>query len=83
MMVMMVVMVMMMMVMIMMVICSTSGCSRLLLVASHWNTAPFSSSLTTRLMKNRFKTLYSHTTKGYEIEKGLGAVYQGVNSIIV
>ena len=45
-------------------ICSTSGCSRLLLVASHWNTAPFSSSLTTRLMKNRFKTLYPHTTKG-------------------
>ena len=71
------------MVMMMMVSCSTRGCSRLLLVASHWNTAPFSSSLTTRLMKNRFKTLYSHTTKGYEIEKGLGAVYQGVNSIIV
>ena len=71
------------MVMMMMVICSTRGWSKLLLVASHWNTAPFSSSLTTRLMKNRFKTLYSHTTKGYEIEKGLGAVYQGVNSIIV
>ena len=52
------------MVMMMMVICSTRGCSKLLLVASHWNTAPFSSSLTTRLMKNRFKTLYSHTTKG-------------------
>ena len=52
------------MVMMMMVICSTSGCSKLLLVASHWNTAPFSSSLTTRLTENRFKTLYSHTTKG-------------------
>ena len=44
--------------------CSTRGCSRLLLVASHWNTAPFSFSLTTRLIQNKFKTLYSHTTKG-------------------
>ena len=52
------------MVMMMMVICSTRGCSKLLLVASHWNTAPFSSSLTTRLTENRFNTLYSHTTKG-------------------
>ena len=52
------------MVMMMMVICSTRGCSKLLLVASHWNTAPFSSSLTTRLTENRFKTLYYQSTKG-------------------